>query len=100
VIIFLQVVTDLLLNGYNLSKEYDMNEVIKKAAVFTAVYFLLCTAVLWLTFFIAVTLQVFWKFFAAVFVIAVAVISFNHYNCAKRLKDITRNWKRPNLSVV
>lgn len=51
-----------------------MNNVLKKALVFTGIYFVFCIA--WLIFLIAV--QLFWKPVIAAFAILVVLFTFDH----------------------
>lgn len=65
--------------------------VLKAAASYTVCFVLLFTGFLWTYIFLVVTINAFWKFFATMFLIAVAVFTWDAYNLSARIKAL---WKR------
>jgi hypothetical protein len=64
---------------------------LKAAAAYTVAFILIYTAALWFVLFLLVTIQVFWKAFVTLFLVAFAIFTWDAYSCTERLKDI---WSR------
>jgi len=65
-----------------------MINVIKSAAIYTSVYFIIFTVFFWSMLFLTITITAFWKSFAAIFVVLVAVFTWDHYNVTDQLRKI------------
>lgn len=65
---------------------------LRNAASYTLACFLIFTGAFWLTFFCMVILQAFWKLFASLFVIALAIFTLDAFGGVDR---IVAMWKRP-----
>ena len=73
-----------------------MFNIIKKAALYTGIYFIITTVFFWAMIFIHIAILIFWKPVVAVFFIALAVLTFNHYKCGDRIKALfTKPTYRP-----
>lgn len=63
---------------------------LRTAAMYTLAYFFIFTGAFWLTFFVLVTFQAFWKIFASFFVIALAICTFDAFGGVDRVRKIWR----------
>jgi len=75
-----------------------MLNVLKAAAVYTGVYFLIFNAVFWILIFTLTTIQIFWKLFVCVFFIALAIFTWDHFGITAQISKLFR--KKVHLSVV
>ena len=66
---------------------------LRTAAMYTLAYFFIFTGAFWLTFFVLVTLQAFWKIFASFFVIALAICTFDAFGGVDRVRKIWSDWQ-------
>jgi hypothetical protein len=76
-----------------------MINLLKQAAVYTGVYFVIFNIIFWTMFFAMIALQCFWKLFVAVFILSLALLSFDHFKVGQQLKDIFSKWKVPTLAT-
>lgn len=63
-----------------------MFNIIKRAAIFTGLYFVIFSIAMFLTFLFTLMLNLFIKPFALLFVILVAVLTWDHYNVSAQIK--------------
>ncbi len=76
-----------------------MINVLKNAAYFTGTYFVLFNVFFWAIIFMLTVAQVFWKLFVAVFIIATAIFTFDHYGCSAKLSRLYRSVKSDLVSA-
>lgn len=75
-----------------------MLNALKNAALFTALYFVIFHVVFWTVLFLMITVQAFWKLFVAVFLIALAICTFDYVKAHGGVKNVFTNYKLPTFS--